>query len=309
MSQPTPLHNAAARAGAVFTDEGGWTVPAHFGDPLREYEQARTGCVVFDQSHRGKLELAGRRGRALPAQPDHAGRAEPAARRGPRGVRADRQGPRRGVFPGLPPEDAARRIALLAQPAAGDGRADAPAPRPPSHQRTGGFPGPHATTWLPAARRGTAGGGRAGGHGRGRPAAVEGDEGPAILRRAADAFRDLSSRHNRPSGFRRVLPDGRPDGSGMGVADAGRRYVARGAVASAGASGAPSRPAARLSRYCGSKRGRRRSGRTSTRTRSRRRSAGRRRRSATRRDVISARSRSSWPATAARSTARCSACG
>ena len=59
MAQPTPLHPAAARAGAAFTDEGGWAVPAHFGDPLGEYEQARAGCVVFDQSHRGKIELTG----------------------------------------------------------------------------------------------------------------------------------------------------------------------------------------------------------------------------------------------------------
>src|SRR5205085_3847687 len=54
-----PLHNAAARAGAAFTDEAGWGVPAHFGDPAREYERARAACVVFDQSHRGKLELTG----------------------------------------------------------------------------------------------------------------------------------------------------------------------------------------------------------------------------------------------------------
>ena len=59
MAHPTPLHAAAARAGAVFTEEAGWSVPAHFGDAAREYEQARAGCVVFDQSHRGKLELTG----------------------------------------------------------------------------------------------------------------------------------------------------------------------------------------------------------------------------------------------------------
>jgi folate-binding protein YgfZ len=59
MARPTSLHAAASRAEAVFTDEGGWTVPAHFGDPVNEYERARTGCVVFDQSHRGKLELTG----------------------------------------------------------------------------------------------------------------------------------------------------------------------------------------------------------------------------------------------------------
>ncbi|HVS35066.1 MAG TPA: aminomethyltransferase family protein [Gemmataceae bacterium] len=60
MAHPTPLHHAAAQAGAVFTEEGGWSIPAHFGDPNREYEQARSGCVVFDQSHRGKLQLTGR---------------------------------------------------------------------------------------------------------------------------------------------------------------------------------------------------------------------------------------------------------
>jgi len=59
MAQPTPLHHVAARAGAAFTDEGGWAVPTHFGDPLKEYQQARNACVVFDRSHRGKIELTG----------------------------------------------------------------------------------------------------------------------------------------------------------------------------------------------------------------------------------------------------------
>ena len=39
MALLTPLHDAAAQAGAVFTEEAGWSVAAHFGDPLREYEQ------------------------------------------------------------------------------------------------------------------------------------------------------------------------------------------------------------------------------------------------------------------------------
>ena len=59
MAHPTPLHAATLRAGAVFTDEAGWSVPAHFGDPRREYGAAQTGCVVFDQSHRGRVELTG----------------------------------------------------------------------------------------------------------------------------------------------------------------------------------------------------------------------------------------------------------
>jgi folate-binding protein YgfZ len=59
MAEPTPLHDIAATAGAVFTEEAGWLVPDHFGDPSREYDQARSGCVLFDQSHRGKVEVTG----------------------------------------------------------------------------------------------------------------------------------------------------------------------------------------------------------------------------------------------------------
>jgi folate-binding protein YgfZ len=60
MAEPTPLHQATARDGAVFTEEAGWQVPAHFGNPATEYEAARTGAAVFDVSHRGKIEVSGR---------------------------------------------------------------------------------------------------------------------------------------------------------------------------------------------------------------------------------------------------------
>jgi folate-binding protein YgfZ len=60
MAELTPLHDATARDGAVFTEEAGWQVPAHFGDPAAEYEAARTGVAVFDLSHRGKIEVSGR---------------------------------------------------------------------------------------------------------------------------------------------------------------------------------------------------------------------------------------------------------
>jgi folate-binding protein YgfZ len=60
MAERTPLHDATARDGAVFTEEAGWQVPAHFGDAAAEYEAARTGAAVFDVSHRGKVEVSGR---------------------------------------------------------------------------------------------------------------------------------------------------------------------------------------------------------------------------------------------------------
>jgi folate-binding protein YgfZ len=59
VSDRSPLHDALARAGAAFTDEAGWRVPADFGDPEAEYRAARRGAALFDLSHRGKLELTG----------------------------------------------------------------------------------------------------------------------------------------------------------------------------------------------------------------------------------------------------------
>jgi folate-binding protein YgfZ len=59
MSEPTPLYAEAARAGAAFTDDGRWQVPAHFGDAAAEYRAAHAGAAAFDQSPRGKVEVSG----------------------------------------------------------------------------------------------------------------------------------------------------------------------------------------------------------------------------------------------------------
>jgi folate-binding protein YgfZ len=65
MAERTPLYETAARAGAVFVEEAGWQVPAHFADVRREYEQSRTGATLFDLSHHGKVEVAGPDARAF----------------------------------------------------------------------------------------------------------------------------------------------------------------------------------------------------------------------------------------------------
>jgi folate-binding protein YgfZ len=59
MAEPTPLHDVTTGAGAVFTEQAGWSVPAHFGDAAAEYKQTITGGAVFDRSPRGKVELTG----------------------------------------------------------------------------------------------------------------------------------------------------------------------------------------------------------------------------------------------------------
>src|SRR5262245_53641999 len=59
MPERTPLHDVAAQAGAVFTEEAGWEIPAGFGDPAAEYARARAGTGLWDVSHRGKVELTG----------------------------------------------------------------------------------------------------------------------------------------------------------------------------------------------------------------------------------------------------------
>jgi tRNA-modifying protein YgfZ len=59
MADITPLHDITTRSGAVFTEEAGWSVPAHFGDPAAEYRQTLANCSLFDRSSRGKIELTG----------------------------------------------------------------------------------------------------------------------------------------------------------------------------------------------------------------------------------------------------------
>src|SRR5262245_65437856 len=65
MSERTPLHPITSAAGAVFIEEAGWEVPAHFGDVTSEYAQAVQSAALFDASHRGKIELTGGDARAF----------------------------------------------------------------------------------------------------------------------------------------------------------------------------------------------------------------------------------------------------
>jgi len=59
MSERTPLHDRTSAAGAVFVEESRFLVPAHFGDALAEYNAARAGAIIVDQSSHGKLEVNG----------------------------------------------------------------------------------------------------------------------------------------------------------------------------------------------------------------------------------------------------------
>src|SRR5262245_28631639 len=59
MSEPTPVYELAAKAGAVFEENAGWLLAAHYGNPLTEYEKARNQAGLFDMSHRGKIEMTG----------------------------------------------------------------------------------------------------------------------------------------------------------------------------------------------------------------------------------------------------------
>lgn len=59
MPERTPLYDVAARAGAEFCEESGWLVPARFRAVEDEYRTCRDEAALFDQSHRGKVELRG----------------------------------------------------------------------------------------------------------------------------------------------------------------------------------------------------------------------------------------------------------
>jgi folate-binding protein YgfZ len=56
----SPLHEITQEAGAVFTEQAGWTMPGRFGDLAAEYQQVRAGAALFDVSNRGKVEVTGK---------------------------------------------------------------------------------------------------------------------------------------------------------------------------------------------------------------------------------------------------------
>jgi folate-binding protein YgfZ len=53
------LHCEHEAMGAQFASEGEWTLPAHYGDPLSEYQTARHAVGIADLSHHGNLLIAG----------------------------------------------------------------------------------------------------------------------------------------------------------------------------------------------------------------------------------------------------------
>ncbi|MGH7255789.1 MAG: aminomethyltransferase family protein [Nitrospirales bacterium] len=53
------LHDQHQARGAVFQDEGGWQVPAHYGDAVAEHATVRSRVGIADLSHRGKLRVTG----------------------------------------------------------------------------------------------------------------------------------------------------------------------------------------------------------------------------------------------------------
>jgi folate-binding protein YgfZ len=60
MPEKTPLYEASAKAGAVFTDENGWLLPAHYGAAIAEYDSALEGTALFELSHHGKVQVKGK---------------------------------------------------------------------------------------------------------------------------------------------------------------------------------------------------------------------------------------------------------
>ncbi len=59
MSIRTPLYSFAQALKARFSTQAGWEIPASFTTLSKEYNATRTGAGLFDQSHHGKLEVAG----------------------------------------------------------------------------------------------------------------------------------------------------------------------------------------------------------------------------------------------------------
>lgn len=61
----TVLRDLHTGAGACFTDFAGWTMPLRYGSEIGEHHAVRRAAAVFDLSHMGEIEIAGRGAAAL----------------------------------------------------------------------------------------------------------------------------------------------------------------------------------------------------------------------------------------------------
>jgi glycine cleavage system T protein (aminomethyltransferase) len=55
----SPLYEDHATRGAVFLEQAGWEVPAHYGDPSAGYSAVRNSVGIMDLSSRGKIRVTG----------------------------------------------------------------------------------------------------------------------------------------------------------------------------------------------------------------------------------------------------------
>jgi glycine cleavage system T protein len=59
MAKESPLIEIHRHNGAQFREEDGWAMPIHFGEPLQEYEAARSQVGLFDLCHHSLLCFTG----------------------------------------------------------------------------------------------------------------------------------------------------------------------------------------------------------------------------------------------------------
>jgi len=59
MTKQSLLTDLHQRNGAVFVEQDGWRLPAHFGDPTVEYQCVRSAAGLFDLPHRALLQFTG----------------------------------------------------------------------------------------------------------------------------------------------------------------------------------------------------------------------------------------------------------
>ena len=53
------LYDDQAKRGAIFIEQSGWEVPAHYGDVSAEYSAVRNGVGIMDLSSRGRIRVTG----------------------------------------------------------------------------------------------------------------------------------------------------------------------------------------------------------------------------------------------------------
>ena len=59
MGEKTPLYEEHKKLNATMVDFGGWDMPVYYSTPIKEHNETRNSCCIFDICHMGEIFVKG----------------------------------------------------------------------------------------------------------------------------------------------------------------------------------------------------------------------------------------------------------